>query len=157
MKVLVRRAGRRDLDEIHARWLRLREAEAKADARFAPSNNAAQVAREHRELILADPRTAFFVAEDRGEVVGFLHAQIEQNDPSYQVDRYGLLVDFYVDETRRGQGIGTALLRFCVEWFASHGLREYRVRMSVAHAGARAFFERAGATPVSTTLSASVS
>ncbi len=42
MNVLVRRAGRRDLDEIHVRWLRLRETEAKADARFAPSKNAAQ-------------------------------------------------------------------------------------------------------------------
>jgi len=156
MKVLVRRAGRRDLDGIHARWLRLREAEAKADARFAPSKNADPIARDHRELILADPRTAFFVAEERGELAGFLHAQIDQNDPSYELERYGRLVDVYVDETRRRQGVGTALLRCCVEWFASLGVREYRVRTPIAHPDARTFFERAGATVVSTTLTARV-
>jgi GNAT superfamily N-acetyltransferase len=156
MKVLVRRAGRRDLDPIHARWLRLREAEAKADARFAPSKNADQVARDHRELILADPRTAFFVAEERGELVGFLHAQIEQNDPSYEVERYGRIVDVYVDDTRRRQGVGSALLRCCVEWFASLGMPEYHVRTPIAHPDAATFFERAGASVVSITLSARV-
>jgi len=152
--VLARRAGRRDLDAIQARWLQLREAEAKDDPRLAPSKNAAQIAREHREVILADPRTAFFVAEERGEIVGYLHAQIEQGDPAYDAGSYGLVADLFVDAERRKQGIGRALLRCAAEWFASLGMREYRVRTPAAHPEARGFFERAGATALSTTLSA---
>lgn len=154
--MLARRAGRRDLDAIQARWLELRESEAKADPRLAPSKNSAQIAREHREAILGDRRTAFFVAEDHGEIVGYVHAQIEQDDPSYASGSYGLVADLFVDPGRRTQGIGSALLRCAIEWFSSLGMREYRVRTPAALAPARAFFERAGATELSTTLSAPV-
>ena len=157
MAVLARRAGRRDLDAIQTRWLELRESEAKADARLGPSKNAAQIAREHREVVLADRRTAFFVAEDMGEIVGYLHAQIEQDDPSYATGNYGRVADLFVDLERRKQGIGRLLLRCAVEWFASHGTSEYRVSTPAAHPEARAFFQRAGLTELSTTLSAPVS
>jgi GNAT superfamily N-acetyltransferase len=157
MSVLSRRAGRRDLEAIQARWLELRESEAKSDARLAPSKNAAQITAEHREVILADRRTAFFVAEDWGDIVGYLHAQIEQDDPAYDTGSYGLIADLFVDLDRRNQGIGSALLRCAAEWFGSHGMREYRVRTPVSHPEARAFFERAGATELRTTLSAPVS
>ncbi len=156
MAVLARRAGRRDLDEIQARWLELRESEAEDDPRFAPSKNAAQITREHREVILADRRTAFFVAEDRGDIVGYLHAQIEQNDPSYATQSYGRVAELFVDRERRKQGVGSLLLRYAVEWFGSHGVREYRLRTPAAHPDARAFFERAGAAELSATLSAPV-
>ena len=156
MAILARRAGRRDLEAIHARWLALREFEAKIDPRLATSKNASQIAAEHREVILADPRTAFFVAEDHGEVVGFLQAQIEQNDPSYDTARYGLIRDLFVDLERRKQGVGMTLLRCALEWFGSHGLREYRTDAPLAHAEARAFFEHAGASELSATLSAPV-
>jgi GNAT superfamily N-acetyltransferase len=152
--VLVRRAGRRDLDDIHERWLLLRERDAKIDARLSVAKGASDLAREHRQAILADPRTAFFVAEERGEIVGFLHAQIEANDPTYEVDRFGRLVDLYVDPARRRESVGQMLLEVCKEWFTSHGLREFRVVTPSAFPDAQGFFEHVGLTPLTTTSTA---
>ena len=84
--MLVRRAGRRDLAGIQALWEQLREHEARIDPRLRPSTNAAKLASEHREVVLGDPRIAFFVCEHEGELVAFLHVQIELLDAVRQQD-----------------------------------------------------------------------
>jgi GNAT superfamily N-acetyltransferase len=152
MTVIVRGAGRRDLDAIHELWLRLREAQAKADSRLALAADVEPRAREHREVILADPRTRFFVAEEQGRVLGYLHAQVEANDPAYETPRFGVIVDVIVCEDRRREGIGTRLLESAKEWLSSTGVNEYRVAIPAASADAAHLFERDGVAPLATTL-----
>jgi len=144
---LVRRAGRRDLEGIQSLWERLREDEAKLDDRFAPVVGASRLVREHREAILADPRTGFFVAEEQGELIAFLHAQIDPNDPIYAPERYGTIVDLFVAEPSRGQGVGSQLLEYCKEWLHSHNLSEFRVAIPAGNEAARRFFEERGTSP----------
>ena len=151
MSVIVRRAGRRDLGCIQALWQLLRDLEAKSGSGLALSKDGAQVAGEHREVILADPRSAFFVAEEQGEVLGFLHAQVEPNDPVYEPPRLGRIVDLIVVEERRREGIGTRLVECCREWLLSQGLTEYRVTLPVQASAARLFFERLGTRPLTAT------
>ncbi len=152
MNVIVRGAGRRDLDAIHALWLQLREAQAKADPRLALAAETETRAREHREAILADPRTRFFVAEEQGRVLGFLHAQVEANDPAYETARFGVIVDVIVREDRRREAIGTRLLEAAKEWLRSAGLTEYRVAIPAPFAESAGLFERDGAERLTTTL-----
>ena len=148
MSVLIRRAGRRDLERIQLLWQHLRELHAKVDPRLVASKDAAQIAHDHREVILADPRTVFFVAEEKGKLLGYLHAQIETNDPIYDPPRYGTIVDLVLREDRRNEGIGSRLLECCKEWFVSHGLSEYRVAVPMQQPDAQRFFSRAGAPPM---------
>ena len=148
MSVLIRKAGRRDLEPIQGLWQALRELQAKVDPRLTPSKDGPQVVREHREVILADPRTAFFVAEEQGKILGYLHAQIETNDPIYEPPKFGMIVDLVVREDRRREGIGSRLLEYCKEWFGSHGLTEYRVAVPVEQPDAQRFFARTGAPPL---------
>jgi len=144
MGVLVRRAGRRDLDAIHGLWQELRELETKAGAGEHLGIRAEELAREHRELILADPRTAILVAEEQGRVLGYAHAQIETNDPVYLPERYGVLVDLIVSEDRRREKIGTRLFEACREWLASRGLGELRLHVPLSASDAQRFFESFG-------------
>ena len=148
MSVLVRRAGRRDLEPIQSLWQLLRELQAKLDPRFVLSKDAAQIVQEHREVILADPRTVFFVAEEKGKLLGYLHAQIDTNDPTCDPPKYGTIVDLVLREDRRNEGIGSRLLECCKEWFVSHGLSEYRVAVPMQQPEAQRFFARAGAPPL---------
>ena len=148
MSVLVRRGGRRDLEPIQGLWQSLRELQAKIDPRLTLTKDAAQLVREHREIILADPRTAFFVAEEKGKILAYLHAQIETNDPIYDPPRYGMVADLMVREDRRHEGIGPRLVEYCKEWFRSHGLTEYRVLVPAHHPEAKRFFARSGAPPL---------
>ena len=148
MTVMVRRAGRRDLSELQTLWEQLREIETKADPRLALSTGADRFVAEHREVILADPRSALFVAENQGDLVGYLHAQIDPNDPIYARERYGTVVDLFVSESHRRQGVGSQLLHYCREWFEGQNLSEYRVATSVHNPAAQKFFEHHGALPL---------
>ncbi len=156
MSVIVRRAGRRDLDAIHALWRALREAAAKADPRFALAGDADARVRDHREVILADPRTRFFVAEEQGRVLGYLHAQVDANEPEYETTRFGTIVDLIVREDRRREGIAAALLDSCKEWLRSLGVTEYRAAIPVHAPGAQLLFQNLGATALATTLTAAL-
>ena len=157
MPPLVRRAGRRDLEAIQSLWVRLREEQGKTDARLAPGPNAARLEAEHREILLADRRTAFFVAEDQGEVIGFLHAQIDLNDPAYTPERYGTIVDLFVASACRSRRVGTQLLEFCKDWFRTSNVSEYRLATPARSEPARRFFERRGAAPLQVVQVASLS
>jgi GNAT superfamily N-acetyltransferase len=151
MSIIIRRAGRRDLEGIQVLWHALRELQAKADPRLTLSKDAAQIAREHREVILADPRTGFFVAEEQSVILGFLHAHIEANDPNYDPPKLGRIVDLIVREDRRGKCIGTRLLAYCREWLTSHGLSEVRVTLPINSPEAQRFFEAQGMLPLEVT------
>lgn len=147
--MLVRRAGRRDLESIQRLWLQLREEAAKSDPRLALSSGADRLAEEHREVILADPKTGLFVAEERGEIVAFLHGQIDANDETHRVERYGTIVDLYIEPASRSQGVGRQLVEYCREWFESSNLPEFRMAVAVANPGASRFLEAIGGEPLS--------
>ena len=144
MGVLVRRAGRRDLEAIHGLWQQLRELEAKAGTGERLGIRAEDLAREHRELILADPRTAILVAEEQGRVLGYAHAQIETNDPVYLPERFGVLVDLIVCTDRRREKIGSRLFDGFREWLTSRGVGELRLHVPVNADEAQRFFESFG-------------
>ncbi len=152
MTIIFRRAGRRDLKDIHALWQALRELEAKSDPRLALRKEAIEILRDHREVVLADSRTGIFVAEEAGEILGYVHAQIEINDPRHDPPKLGRIVDLIAREERRRQGIGTRLLGTAKEWLASMGMSEYRTTLPVHLPDGQRFFERAGAQVCEVTL-----
>jgi GNAT superfamily N-acetyltransferase len=154
--VVVRRAGRRDLEALQVLWLALREQQAKLDPRLAAGPGAARRAEEHREVILSDRGSAFFVAEDQGKLLGFLHAQITRNDPVFTPERYGEIVDLFVAEPQRSDELATRLVDYAVEWFRSHNVPEYRVWAPAAAPDAGRFFERQGAVPRSICYAAAI-
>jgi len=146
MTTLLRGAGRRDLEAIHALWKERRDLEVKLDPSIVWAQKAEATAREHRELVLADPRTRFVVADHQGQVVGFAHAQIETNELEFLPERYGVLVDLVVHPEHRGLGLGRRLLEQIDEWLHSRGIEELRARVLECDAAAREFLARAGAS-----------
>ena len=154
MSVLTRRAGRRDLEAILTLWRLLREHEHKLDSRFETNADAEAIAREHHEMILADPRSGMFVAEEQGEVLGYLHAQIETNPLGHLPPRHGEIVNLIVREDRRREGIARRLLDYAREWLDSQGVGEYRVDVPVNSEPAHRLIGAVGARPRTITYSA---
>lgn len=86
-------------------------------------------------------RDVILVAEDDGGLVGLVAAGAAQDAPSGRRCEIGAL---YVLPRRRGQGIGSALLRAAAVQLADLGYIELRIGVLSANAPARAFYEAMG-------------
>ena len=66
-----------------------------------------------------------FVAEENGAILGFLEAGLRSTADDCDVSRpVGYVEGWYVIESRRGQGIGRALLSAAEDWARQQGCRE---------------------------------
>lgn len=93
--------------------------------------------------VLGRPDHRVLVAEERGEVLGWIHVAPSvtlESDPSAEIA--GLVID----EGCRGRGIGARLLAEAQAWAAGEGYGLIRVRSNVKRDRARRFYERAGFT-----------
>lgn len=82
-------------------------------------------------LIEADGRTA-------GYVVLAICYELELHG------RYGVLDEFYLDESYRGRGIGTRTLAFIDEQCRARGLKAARLQVGHTNLRARGLYERSG-------------
>ncbi len=96
----------------------------------------------------------FCVAEQEGAVVGFLTARIDINETipflsKEPICRIGTVV---VDEGRRSQGIGKALIAHCDEWGKGHGTHQIRLEVMAFNERAKALYEALGFKMLSQTM-----
>jgi ribosomal protein S18 acetylase RimI-like enzyme len=98
------------------------------------------IARRYRAIVAGDA-CALYVAEVDGAVAGWVYVCgvfLLEDDARAEV--WGLVVD----EQRRRQGIGEALMREAEQWARDAGYREARLRSNVTRTGAHAFYRRIG-------------
>jgi GNAT superfamily N-acetyltransferase len=87
------------------------------------------------------PENAVLVAEEDGEVVGWIDVA---GLHSLEMDPCAIIQGLVVDQSRRGGGIGAALVEAASEWAAGHGFRTLRVRSNSVRERTHAFYERLG-------------
>lgn len=75
---------------------------------------------EDVNALLQNKHAQVFMAEHAGEAVGYITGHIE-DDPRRVLSRKGVVEDWYVLETARGQGIGRALMATLEAAFRQHG------------------------------------
>jgi len=87
-----------------------------------------------------------FLAVSENQVVGFLVLK-EGGRPDYRMlrpKRLGIVEDIVVDETERGKGIGTKLLKEACSWSEARGLQGMQLHVWTANRGAVRLYEREG-------------
>ena len=97
-----------------------------------------------------DPRSVFLVAEEDGELAGFVVASVEQNIPIYQVAEFGFVHDLWVRPSHRGRGIATRLVAATIDRFHAMEMRQVRLETAVANSEARRVFDKLGFRAAST-------
>ncbi len=83
----------------------------------------------------------FVAAEGSGPPIGWIHVFIAIRLESAPFAEIGGLV---VDEARRGEGVGEALVRAGETWACGRGVATIRVRSNVLRTDAHGFYERRG-------------
>jgi ribosomal protein S18 acetylase RimI-like enzyme len=90
------------------------------------------------------------VAEDAGEILGFLDAHLLRPfDPMYRPMTYFFIADIAVTTAHRSRGIGEQLMRAAEQWASEHGADFVSLEYHVSNPRAAAFYDRLGYRPAS--------
>lgn len=104
------------------------------------------------ELLKACERGMIFIAEDDdGHPVGWA-VVFEEDAPVYVLEderRFAYISELFVEEARRGQGVGRALMAACEDWARTHGFSTIRIGHLAANARTAQVYEKAGYAPFS--------
>ena len=144
MNVTIRRAQPGDIDGIlRILW---QIAELHSEGRPDVCKGAKKYSAEELEALLKDGDRPAFVAVDGGQVAGCCLCTVQRfAGDKFMVDHTSLHIDdFGVDESRRGQGVGTALFAAAKEHAKQIGA--YDIGLNVWEFNERAvrFYGRCG-------------
>lgn len=92
------------------------------------------------EGVCLDEDTNVWVAIDNGSTVGFVAVKLHQEDSMGEIYMVAVDPDF------QGQGIGSALIKFALDWMTNAGMSIAMVETAgdAGHAPARHTYEKAG-------------
>ncbi len=96
-----------------------------------------------RDNIESD-EAAVFVAEDGGQVMGYIMSRIQQSPPVLVRERSVDIFDISVDATCRRQGAGRQLVEAIREWARSQGVDRIELRAATANAISVPFWREMG-------------
>jgi len=91
---------------------------------------------------LADPRFRAFVAEESGAIQGVITVWLRES--LFHGGQVALIDELIVDESSRGQGIGSRLVDHVVAYCAQLGCAEVEVSTEAENRTARTFYDRHG-------------
>ena len=93
---------------------------------------------------LKDDDVVIFVAEQQGEVVGYVYAGLEPISWKELRDACGFIHDVVVDERARRGGTATALVEAAVVWLRERGAPRVMLWTAEQNPGAQQLFARLG-------------
>lgn len=117
---------------------------------FAADNSAANMAaylasafsETQQAAELADPRSAFHIAETNGVAAGFAMLRSGSVPDSVTNDRPIELVRLYVSRQYLGRGVGAALMRLCIDGARNSGHRTLWLGVWEHNHRAQAFYRK---------------
>ena len=93
---------------------------------------------------LKDDDVVIFVAEQQGEVIGYVYAGLEPISWKELRDACGFVHDVVVDERARRSGTASALIEAAVGWLRERGAPRVMLWTAEQNAGAQQLFARLG-------------
>jgi GNAT superfamily N-acetyltransferase len=133
---VIRRAARADDDAVRELWLELMREQP------PPHHQPGDVS-EFEETLREG---AVFVAEENGELIGFVAADAK--------DGWAILTDLYVRSAARRAGVARELVRELAAELRAHGAQSIELEVNYDNADARAVYERWGFEPTMLVLAA---
>ena len=105
---------------------------------------------EELKVLIADDTSPIFVAlDEKDTVTGYAFCKFQQhvNDNILTDIKTLYIDDLCVDESCRGQHVGQALYRFCVDFARQTGCYNLTLNVWACNEGALRFYEKCGLVP----------
>lgn len=148
----MRRAQRTDQETVGELWMQLLDEQASLDDRFGVADDALERWKNDFPMWLDEETSRLYVAEDDGEVLGFVTARRWGPPPIYADSSEVYLEELFVHPEARRQGFGTQLVHAVVDWTDRLGAERVRLNVLTANNAARAFWAAQEALPMTMTF-----
>lgn len=147
MPTTIRRLEDDDVDGISELWQRFARLREDMTGRTILNEDAADYFFGYATGLLQRKDTLTLVADDDGEVVGYLIAAKQRKPPIYHHTRVAYLSDAYVAEDHRGEGILTKFVEELMAWCAAEGITAVDVMLFQKNELAQKIYEKMGFEP----------
>ena len=140
----VRPAEEEDVTTIAAIWMEFMQYHAQFDVSMKPREGAEAVFGDYLKTCLGDENRRIIVAEDKGDIVGYAMGRIDQRPPIYDETVFGFITDVAVTESRRREGIGSALAMELYQWYSSRLVTTIEAYVQNSNTMAKDFWQKQG-------------
>ncbi len=151
---VIRRAGKRDFEEVVRLWSDLAHHHVPMDPVFALRAGAEAEIRALLAAQLRDPDSATFVWESHessapssasetgraGRLAGLCIVRVDRAPPIQSEVERAEVTDLIVEKASRRRGIGGALLDAALAWVSDSGVERVEVRVAVRNVEGQAFW-----------------
>lgn len=93
---------------------------------------------------LKQKNTVFFIAEERGEIIGYSGAEIQTNPASFKFKKRGHLFNLYVRPKYQGKGIGKRLIKKTLRWFKEKKISDLMIMVYSHNKKAHQIYKKLG-------------
>src|SRR5262245_27828761 len=142
----IRRAEPRDAEALGRLGAALMHTHYAFDAKrfLDPGEGAESGYAEFLVSQLRDEESIVLVAEQDGQIVGYVYAAIEPLSWKELRDECGFIHDLLVTDAARRTGLGEALLNQAIDWLRKRGMPRVVLGTAAQNENARRLFERRG-------------
>jgi ribosomal protein S18 acetylase RimI-like enzyme len=144
--IVVRAAEKRDLPELGRLGAMLMRTHYDFDRRrfLAPGAHPEEGYAWFLGTQLDEDGVVILVAEDRGEILGYVYAGVEEKSWKELRDEAGFIHDVAVSEAARRRGIAEQLIEAAARWLVARGVARVMLWTAEANAPAQQLFAKLG-------------
>jgi len=147
-KIDIRCATEDDLYAVEELWYELAKHHQMISPRFMLALDGRSRWSKYLRERFSEISTRLIVADEGGEIIGFMLCMLEPNVPIYRERKLGVVSDVYVAEERRRRGVAKAMFDLAVKWFRKNKVRTVRLNVAADNHEARAAWRRLGFEPL---------
>lgn len=143
----VREATEDDLDQVVDLWKSLAEHHAELSEDFALAWDSKRRWSSYLRSKFAELSTKLIVAEEDGDIVGFMLCMLSPNVPIYKERKLGVMSDAYVLEERRRRGVAKKMFDVALKWFRKNKVKTVDLNVAAINLEAQSVWETLGFSP----------
>jgi L-amino acid N-acyltransferase YncA len=147
IRIEIRDASEEDLRGIVELWEMLVEQHRTYSDHFALARDGRRKWARYLRQKFAERSTKLIVAEEDGELVGFMMCLLSPQEPIFAEKATGVVSDAFVRKDRRKKGVMKEMLRVALRWFDKNKMKSVEVSVASANLEARAAWGQLGFKP----------
>lgn len=147
IQIKIRDATEKDLKGIVELWDMLVEQHRTYSDHFALARDGRRKWARYLREKLTEPSTKLIVAEEEGELVGFMMCLLSPQESIFAEKATGVVSDAFVRKDRRKKGVMKEMLRVALKWLDKNKIKAVEVSVAAANLEARAAWGQLGFKP----------